>query len=76
MIGLFGSMFLGDDVLQLLLVPVLHDVVLLLRLLVQVDVPLGRLPLDCRVVRELTLVALLAEALLEEGTENRLGVDT
>ena len=69
-------MLFRDDVLQLLLVPVVHVVVFLRILLVQVDVAFGRLPFDGRVVGKLTFVALLAKALLEKGTKDRLRVNS
>ena len=68
-------MLFADDLRQLVLVPVLHPLILLLSV-VGVEVLLGRLPLHGRVVRELAFVALLAEALLEEGAEDGLGIDT
>ena len=41
-----------------------------------VDVSLLTLALDVEVVRELALVSLLALTRLEEGAQNRLGVNT
>ena len=44
--------------------------------LLLVDVALLALALDIEVVRELALVSLLALTRLEEGAQNRLGVNT
>ena len=72
LVALLRAVLLLDDVGELVVVPVVHVVIFVA--LVLVEVPLRRLPLDRRVVRELALVALLAQPLLEEGAEHRLGV--
>ena len=75
LVCLFSSVFFGNDVLQLFLVPAVHGVLLLLLLLLAgVDVPLGSSSLNARVVRELALVTLLAEPLLEERAKHGLGI--
>ena len=72
LVALLRAVLLLDDVGELVVVPVVHVVIFVAFVLV--EVPLRRLPLDRRVVRELALVALLAQPLLEEGAEHRLGV--
>ena len=67
-------MLFVDDLVELVLVPVVH--VLFLGLFLGVDVPLGRLLLDGGVMAELALLALLAEALLEERAEDGFRVHT
>lgn len=79
--GLGVAVLAHDDVSQLGLVPISHVVLLLLITLVVVVAGVGvqalllALHADGRVVGELAFFALVAGALFEELTQDRLGVD-
>lgn len=77
------SVLAGNDLAQLLFVPVVHGILLLHLILILLHIPrigvqilLGSLTFGVQVMAELALTALFTVALLVENTDNGLGVDT
>lgn len=77
------SVLAEDDIAQLLFIPVVHRILLLILLLrglhvsrIGVQVLLSSLALHIRIVAELALLSLLTIALLEEDTQDGLGIHT
>ena len=77
------SVLAEDDVAQFLFIPVVHRILLLVLFFrglhvsgIGVQILLSSLALHIRIVTELALLSLFTIALLEEDTQNGLGVHT